>query len=159
VLVAACAARTAAGRTCAGVLGSLALRDGVKSADVAAPAGYASSLRRILGAYESARAAAVRRLRSAGSSATQARAARALRDAAGSLATATRRIDAPLGARPAQQAVLDAATRLRAAAGRLATAAAGRARARYSSAAAATEAADRALRRAVGRLGDVYRTG
>jgi hypothetical protein len=158
VLVAACAARSAQDGTCAGILGSLALRDGVKSADVAAPAGYATALRKHLTVYESARAPAARNLRSAGRSATQARAARGLRDAASSLATGLRRLDAPPGARPAQRDLLAAAAQLGAAAGRLATAASGRAQSRYRAAAAATEAADRALRRAVDRLRDVYRT-
>jgi len=159
VVVAACAARSAQDKPCAGVLGTLALRDGVKSADVAAPAAYATALTKALATYESARAAAVRRLRGAGRSATQASAARRLRDAAATLATGVTKLHPALGARPAQRELLAAATRLRTAAGGLATAASGRDRARYHAAAAATEAADHALRRAVARLADVYRTG
>jgi serine/threonine-protein kinase len=159
VLVAACAAATAQDAVCAATLGSLAPRAGVRATDVAVPKDYATSVGRLLATYETARAAATRQLRTAGRSATQARAARGLRDAAGALAAGLRKLDAaPPGARPAQDELFAAATRLRAAAARLASAAAGRAQSRYDAAAADTEAADRALRRAVDRLRDVYRS-
>ncbi len=157
VLVAACAARAAQDATCAGALGSLAPRAGVKTAAVGVPAGYAQGVGGLLTTYESARASATRALRGAGRSATQARAARGLRDGAAALATGLRGLDPPPGAKPAQDDLLAAAGRLRAAAGRLATAASGRAPSRYTTAAAATESAARAVRRAVARLRDVYR--
>jgi serine/threonine-protein kinase len=139
VLVAACAAPQVKDAVCATTLGSLAPRAGVRAQPVAASSDYATAIRRNLSGYESARAAAGRRLSEAGSSATQARAARALRDGAGALASGLRKLDAPTGARPAHDGLISAATRLRAAAGRLAT------------------AADRVLRAAVTRLRDVYR--
>jgi hypothetical protein len=157
VLVAACAARSAQDDTCARALGSLAPRAGIKTAAVTAPAGYAQGLNGLLTTYEAARATATRRLQGAGRSATQARAARDLRDGAGALAAGLRALAAPPGAQPAQDDLLVAAGRLRAAAGRLATAASGRAPSRYRTAAAATESAARAVRRAAGRLRDVYR--
>jgi serine/threonine-protein kinase len=156
VLVAACAAPQVNDAVCATALGSLAPRDGVRPRPVAASSDYALAIRRSLDSYESARAPAGRLLNAAGSSATQARAARTLRAAAGSLANGLRKLDAPTGALPAQAGLISAASRLRAAAGRLATAASGRASARYRAAASDVEAADRALRAAVTRLRDVY---
>ncbi len=157
VLVAACAAPTARDSVCADALGSLAPREGVRTSDVAASEDYAKAIGSLLSTYESARAAADRSLRGAGRSATQAKAARRLRDAAGKLATGLRRLDAPIGARPDQRRLLAAATRLRGAADRLASAASKRDSSRYRAAAADAERADGALRSAVARLRDVPR--
>ncbi|HUR86398.1 MAG TPA: serine/threonine-protein kinase [Solirubrobacteraceae bacterium] len=157
VLVAACAAPTARDETCASLLGSLAPRGGAKPAPVAASPEYADAIRRRLAAYDSARTSATRLLRSAGRSATQAQAARRLATAAGTLVTDMNKLDTAPGARPAHDALVSAARRLRSASRRLASAASSRSQTGYRRAAADVERADSALRAAVKRLRQVYR--
>lgn len=157
VIVGACAARRANDAACSAAVATLAPRAGTRTGDVAAPAAYARRIGALLTAYERARASATAQLRRAGRSATQARAIRALRDAAATLATGVRALEAAPGARPAHSAFASASSDLRDAASRLASAASRRRSAAYRSAASAVERADVALRGAVTRMRDIYR--
>ncbi len=149
-LVVACSAGT--GGSCDTVLGSVALRDGVKAADPLASKAYATATSKLLASYETSRAGAAAQLRAAGRSATQARAARRLRDAADALRRGLLALEPNPGALPAHTALGAASVRLRRAAAGLATAASDRSASRYSASRRALLAADADLRRAVARL-------
>jgi len=157
VLVAACAAPRAGDAACSTALASLAARAGTRPGSVAASAGYATGVRTTLTTYERSRSRASTLLAAAGRSATQARAARRLRDAAGTLAGGARALTPPPGAVAAHGALTRAAADLRSAAGQLASAASARRARGYAPAARAVRRADRALRSAVRRMRDIYR--
>ncbi len=157
VIVAACAAQRASDAACSQALASLVPRAGTRTKSIAASAGYESGVRTMLTTYERSRGNATTLLAAAGRSATQARAARRLRDSAGALATAARALTPPPAAVAAHAALTGAAADLRSAAGRLATAASTARPKSYASAANAVRRADRALRRAVRSMRDVYR--
>jgi len=158
-LVAACTAPRAGDDACAQALASLVPRAGTRMRSVAASAGYVAGVRAMLTSYERSRASATALLATAGRSATQARAARLLRDSAAALATAARALTPPPGAFAAHKALTGAAADLRSAAGQLAVAASAGRPQRYASAASALRRADRALRSAAHSMRDVYREG
>jgi len=158
-LVAACTAPRAGDAACSQALASLVPRAGTRTTSVTASAGYVAGVRAMLTSYERSRASATALLATAGRSATQARAARRLRDSAAALATAARALAPPPGAFAAHNALTGAAADLRSAAGQLAAAASAGRPQRYASAASATRRADRALRSAARSMRDVYREG
>lgn len=157
VIVAACAAQRASDAACSRALASLAPRASTRTKSIAASAGYERGVRAMLTTYERSRRSATTLLATAGRSATQARAARRLRDSAGVLATDARALTPPPGAVAAHAALTRAAADLRSAAGRLATAASTARPKSYASAASAVRRADRALRSAARSMRDVYR--